>query len=132
MAQRGIVDRQRLNHLLSRSRSPVSHLLQVLKLTDTEPFFASQREDRNRYTRTFPARLRTTESTVVLIDHSAFFYAPYLTILTPFGIHYCTALQVIHHVFILHYILAFHHDICAPKRELRIAHHKLTIGIPIT
>ena len=132
MTQRRIVDRQGLNHLLPRSRSPVCHFLQVLELTNTEAFFATQREYRYGYTGTFPTRLRTTESTVVLIDHASFLYTPYLTVLAPFGVHHRSGLQVVDHVFVFHDILPLYHDICAPKRELRIVHHELVIRIPVT
>ena len=132
MTQRRIVDRQGLNHLLARSRSPVCQFLQVLELSDTESFFATQREYRNCYTGTFPTRLRTTESTVVLANDSAFLYTPYLTVLAPFGVHHSSGLQVVDHVFVFYNILPLYHDICAPKRELRIVHHELVIRIPVT
>ena len=130
MTQRRIIDRQRLDHLLPRSRSPVCHLLQVLELTDTEAFFATQREHRHGYTCTLPTRLGTTESTVVLIDDLTFLNAPNLTILAPFGIYYRTSLEVKNDVFIFYDILALHVDVCAPDRELSVAHDQLTCRIP--
>ena len=131
MTQRRIVDRQGLNHLLTGSRSPIGHFLEVLELTDTEAFGATQREDRHGYTGSLPTRLGTTESTVVLVDYTTLLYAPDLAVLTPFGINYCTVLKVIDDVFIFDDILPFDIDICAPNGEVRIVHHELVIRVPI-
>ena len=131
MTERGIVDRQRLDHLLAGSCSPVCHLLEILELTDTETFFRTQREDRNSHTRTFPTRLRAAETTVVLIDHTTLLDTPDLAVLTPLGIHNSTALEVVHHVFVLHDVLAFDHDVCAPYGEVRIVHDELVIYVPV-
>ena len=132
MSQCRIVDRQRLNHLLTRSRSPVRHLLQILELTDSETFFRPQREHRNGDSGAFPARLRPAESAVVLINNQPLLDTPDLTVLTPFGINHSTGLEVINDIFVLNYILTFHLNICFPDRELRIAHHQLVIRIPFT
>ena len=130
MAERGIVDRQGLDHLLTRCRRPICHFLEVLEFTDTESFFAAQREDRHSYTRTFPARLCAAERTVVLADCYAFIYAPYLAVLAPFGIYDSAGLEIIDDVFIFYDILTLHIDIGAPNRELSIVHDEFLVGIP--
>ena len=132
MTQRGIVDRQGLDHLLTCSSSPVRHFLEVLELTDTESFFGTQREDGYCHTGSFPTRLCAAERTVVLEDCYAFIYAPDLAVLTPFGIYYGTGFEVIDDVFIFDDILAFYLYISAPDRELGIAHDELLVGIPFT
>ena len=138
MPQRSIVDRQGLDHLLARSRSPVCHLLEVLELSDTEPFFRTKREDRNGYAGTFPSRLRAAESTVVLVDDNALLDTPYLAVLAPLHVHLRAGLKVINDIFILDNIgsfdfrlLTFDFYLCLPNGELRIAHNELVIGIPV-
>ena len=138
MTERGIVDRQGLNHLLARSRSPVCHLLEILKLTNTEPFFRTKREDRNGYAGTFPSRLRAAETTVVLADDHTLLDAPDLAVLTPLHIYLRTGLEVINDIFILDDIgsfdfrlLTFYFYLCFPNGELRIAHNELVIDIPV-
>ena len=129
--QRRIVDRQRLNHLLTRSRSPVRHLLQILELTDSETFFRPQREHGNGDSGTFPAGLRATESAVVLVNNLTFLNSPYLAVLAPFGIDHSTGLEVINDIFVLDYILTFHLYVGFPDRELGIAHYQFVIRIPV-
>ena len=132
MTKGGIIDRQCLDHLLTRSRSPVRHFLEVLELTNTESFVATKRENRNCHTGTFPARLSATESTVVLINNLTLVHTPYLAVLSPFGIYYRTGLEIIDEVFIFHYILPLHFDVCAPERELGIGHNETFCSIPVT
>ena len=131
MTERGIVDRQGLDHLLARSRSPVCHLLEVLELTDTEALLRTEREDRNSYAGTFPSRLRAAETTVVLADNHTLLDAPDLAVLTPLHIYLRAGLEVINEVFILDDLRLRDLDICFPNRELRIAHNELVIDIPV-
>ena len=131
MTQRRVVDRQRLDHLLTRSRCPVGHLLQILEFTDTEALGTPQREHRHCHAGTFPAGLSATEATVVLHDHLTFLHTPYLAVLAPFGIHYSTALKVINHIFVLHDVLPFDLYVGAPQRELGVVHYQLVVGIPV-
>ena len=42
MTQSGIIDRQCLNHLLTRHSSPICHFLQVLEFTDTKSLLSTQ------------------------------------------------------------------------------------------
>ena len=131
MTQGGIVDREGLDHLLTRCGSPIGHFLEVLELTYTESFGTTEREDRYSYTGSFPTRLGTTESAVVLIDDLRFVHTPYLAVLTPFGVHHSAGLEVIDEVFVFHYILALDLDVSAPERELGVGHNHFLRSVPV-
>ena len=53
----GVVDRQQLDEGLSRRCRPVHQRPQVAEFADTEVFFGTQGKDRDRRSRSAPARL---------------------------------------------------------------------------
>ena len=132
MRQCGVVDRQRLNHLHTRQGSPVCHLLQIQELADTEAFVCPEREDRYRYTGTFPARLGATERTIVMNHLHAFLQTPDMTVLTPFHVHHIARLQVVDAVFVFDNGVCGAAEVTLPDGELGITQHFLLSGVPVS
>ena len=132
MRQRGVVDRQRLYHLLPRLRCPVCQLLQVLKLAYAEAVLRAQREHRHCHTCPFEARLRAAESAVVLAYHHVLLQTPYHAVLTPFHIHHLARVQVIHHVLVFYHLVRRNLYRGLPQRELAVAHRHFVIRVPVT
>ena len=131
MTECSIVDRQCLNHLLTRSSRPFRQQFEILEFTDTESRFATEREDRNSHAGSFPSGLRAAETAVVLINHLTFLDSPYLAVLAPLGIYHSTGLEVINDIFVFYDILPFDLDVRFPEGELGVTHDEFVIRVPV-
>ena len=124
-----VVDRQRLNHLLSGGCGPVGKQFQVLELTDTEVILGAQREYRNSHAGTFPLGLRATEATVILQQNA--FGVVYLTVLTILGVDNASGMELIDNVLIFNDICVCH-DASGPDREFGIREDEFVPFVPVT
>ena len=130
--QRRVVDRQGLDHLLTRQSCPVGKLLQVLELTYTEPVLRTQTEYRHSHTCATETRHRPAERTVIHPQPSTFLrQTPGMTVLTPFHVNNMAGRQVVNQVFVLKGIYAVDLYIYFPYREICIAHHEFLIHVPL-